>query len=555
MTPEELAAEFPLTPDSLPQPGVPQGRIEPFQHANSEVFPGTVRDCWIYIPAQYVAEQPACVMVVQDGAEHLKHERRWHIPTVLDNLIHRGEIPVTIGIFLNPGMIPAAVEGGAPRNNRSFEYDSPGDRYARFLLQEILPEVGRRYALRTDGNSRSIMGGSSGAFCAFNVAWERPNEFRRVISIVGSYTALRGGHTLPPLVRLTEPKPLRVFLQSGANDLRVFAGDWWTANLEMRSALEYAGYEAAHIWAEHAGHDEFHGSMIFPDAVRWAWAGYPGPISAGANSRQPLARFLVNGAGWKEVPGNYGSAGPMATDAQGRAIWVGAIDGGVYRLGPDGRVDKLFQAGRGAGVIAGAADGTIYVALTEKQQLIAFDETGEMTVELEGQSVMGLAVAKNGDLYFTARGSPAVHIRARDRAPLAVATGMVAPVAVGIAADQSQLIVSDMSAAAAAAFTITADGALINEASYFRLVIGEGQRGGSGAGRLAVSRAGWCVMLTRMGIQLLDRNGLVAGILSSPSSRGLLGIAVGGEAGDQLYVSDGLRVYQRPIRPEESLWS
>ena len=185
MTCEELAAEFPLGPDSLPQPGVPCGRIEPFTPPASRVFPGTVRDCWIYVPAQYDPATPACVLIVQDGAEHLKPERRWHIPTVLDNLIHRQEIPVTIGVFINPGTIPAVVTGARARDNRSFEYDSRGDAYARFLLEEILPEVARRYRLRSDAGSRCLMGGSSGAVCAFNAAWERPQEFGRVLSIVG----------------------------------------------------------------------------------------------------------------------------------------------------------------------------------------------------------------------------------------------------------------------------------------------------------------------------------------------------------------------------------
>ena len=151
MTPEELAAEFPLGPDSLPQPGVPQGRLEKFTWAMSRVFPGTMRDCWIYVPAQYDAAKPACVLVVQDGEAHWQPERRWRIPTILDNLIHQGAIPVTIGIFINPGVIPPSKPGAAERINRSFEYDSLGDRYARFVLEEILPSGDRRVVAQDVG--------------------------------------------------------------------------------------------------------------------------------------------------------------------------------------------------------------------------------------------------------------------------------------------------------------------------------------------------------------------------------------------------------------------
>ena len=164
-------------PDTLPQQGVPQGKIEgPFTW-KSDIFPGTVRDYWLYIPAQYDATKPACVFVVQDG---LNRAKQWNVPTSLDNLIHKKQIPVQIGIFINPGVVPAPHENAQPRFNRSYEYDALGDRYARFLLEEILPEVGKSYNLSDDPNDRAIGGASSGAICAFNVAWERPDEFRRV---------------------------------------------------------------------------------------------------------------------------------------------------------------------------------------------------------------------------------------------------------------------------------------------------------------------------------------------------------------------------------------
>ncbi|MFT4556498.1 MAG: gluconolactonase, partial [Planctomycetaceae bacterium] len=224
------AEEYPVHPDSIPQDGVPKGEIKgPFEW-RSEIFPGTVRQYAIYVPAQYDAAKPACSMIVQDG---LPKAQQWKLQTVLDNLIHKGDVPVQIGIFVSPGIVPAVNKNAQPRLNRSFEYDGMGDRYARFLLEEIIPEVAKSYNLSTDPNDRLIAGASSGAIAAFTAAWERPNEFRRVLSAIGTYTSLRGGDEYPSLVRKFENKPLRVYLQDGSNDLDIYAGSWWVANQAM----------------------------------------------------------------------------------------------------------------------------------------------------------------------------------------------------------------------------------------------------------------------------------------------------------------------------------
>ncbi|MBX3439331.1 MAG: esterase family protein, partial [Planctomycetaceae bacterium] len=187
VSPAKAQTEFQTHPDAQPQPGVPQGKVEgPFTW-HSSIFPGTVREYWVYVPAQYDAARPTCVFVVQDG---LGHAERCNIPVTLDNLIHKKDVPPQIGIFINPGVVPAPHENAQPRFNRSYEYDALGDRYARFLLDEILPEVGKTYNLSADPNDRAIAGASSGAICAFNVAWERPNEFRRVVSSIGTYVDL-----------------------------------------------------------------------------------------------------------------------------------------------------------------------------------------------------------------------------------------------------------------------------------------------------------------------------------------------------------------------------
>jgi enterochelin esterase-like enzyme len=186
-------------------------------------------------------------------------------------------MPVTVGVFITPG----TLDDGSP--NRSFEYDTLSDQYARFLLDEILPKVETTVRLRHDAASRAISGMSSGGICAFTVAWERPDAFSKVLSWVGSFTDIRGGHNYPPMIRKTAPKPIRVYVQDGENDLNVPAGDWWLANLTLASALEFAGYDHVTCWGK-GFHSVAHGRAILPDSLRWLWRGW----RAGAGDN-PLA--------------------------------------------------------------------------------------------------------------------------------------------------------------------------------------------------------------------------------------------------------------------------
>ena len=261
---------YPVDPDSLRQEGVPVGTVTKHRWESTAFFPGTVRDYWIYVPAQYKADTPAAVMVFQDGGGYVNEKGSFKTPIVFDNLIHKGQMPVTIGIFLNPGVLPASAEGATPRRNRSFEYDSLGNRYASFLLREILPSVGTQYNLTEDPEMRAIGGISSGGICAWTVAWERPDAFRKVLSHVGSFTNIRGGHVYPARIRKAEHKPIRVFLQEGENDLDNLFGSWPLANRQMAAALKYAGYEQKLVMGT-GGHNSRHGGAILPESLRWLW--------------------------------------------------------------------------------------------------------------------------------------------------------------------------------------------------------------------------------------------------------------------------------------------
>jgi enterochelin esterase family protein len=264
--------DYKLGPDSMPQEGVPRGEVTKFKW-ESKIFAGTVRDGWLYVPKQYDAAKPACVMVFQDGGSYQSTNGQFRAPVVFDNLIARKEMPVTIGIFLNPGEVPAEEEGKKARSNRSFEYDSLGDQYARFLLEEILPEVGRKYNLTKDPEGRAICGISSGGICAWTVAWERPDQFRKVLSQVGSFTNIRGGHVYPALIRKTEKKPIRIHLQDGSGDLDNLHGNWPLANQEMAAALKFMKYDYKFEFGD-GGHNGKHGGAILPDALRWLWRDY-----------------------------------------------------------------------------------------------------------------------------------------------------------------------------------------------------------------------------------------------------------------------------------------
>jgi enterochelin esterase family protein len=299
-TPQRKSGEYQLSPDSLPQVGVPKGRLEgPFLF-KSQIFTNTVRRYWIFVPAQYAPEKPACVLVFQDGQRATRTNGSLRVPQVMENLIAKKEMPVTIGVFITPGARGEVYEevGGNNPNNRAAEYDSLTDNYARFICEEMLPEVGKNYNLTKDPAGRAIGGTSSGAICAFTVAWQRPDEFRKVISCIGSYTSIGyrpardgqpmipGGDLYPTFIRKNPIKPIKIFLQDGSGDLSNEHGNWFLANQQMLSALEWANanadrrsdpgprYQINHEWGD-GGHSDAHGGAILPDMLRWLWKDYP----------------------------------------------------------------------------------------------------------------------------------------------------------------------------------------------------------------------------------------------------------------------------------------
>ena len=260
-----------LGADSMEKLGIPNGKVTDFVFSDSKVFPGTKRRIHLYVPAQYDAKKETAVMVFQDGHTYVNPNGEFRVTTVFDNLIAASDMPPVIGIFIDPGHKgDSKPEVPWKNNNRSFEYDTLSADYATFLIDEILPLVGKDYNLTKDPDLRAICGTSSGGICAWTVAWERPDAFRKVVSSIGSFTNIRGGDVYPGLIRKTEKKPIRGFFQEGINDLDNEHGNWPLGNMAMESALKFKGYDHRYVWG-HGAHNGKHMGAIFPDAMRWLW--------------------------------------------------------------------------------------------------------------------------------------------------------------------------------------------------------------------------------------------------------------------------------------------
>jgi enterochelin esterase family protein len=300
-----------LGPDSQPREGVPQGKVIGPLTLPSQVFTNTTRHYWVYVPAQYDSRNPAALMIFQDGHAFVSLTGDYRIPNVFDNLIYRREMPVTIGVFINPGHTPDQPESstsnwGDSINNRRVEYNDLNDDYSKLIIDELLPRLKKDYNISDDPEYRAIAGASSGAICAFTVAWHRPDQFRKVISTIGSFTNIRGGHVYPDLVRQSERKPIRIYLQDGVNDLRGRRRggpydpewDWHAQNRKMVAALTEKGYDVNYCWGI-GTHSNKQGGAIMPEMLRWLWRDYPRPddpmdesnrtLLAPANAQPPAA--------------------------------------------------------------------------------------------------------------------------------------------------------------------------------------------------------------------------------------------------------------------------
>ena len=527
----------------------PRGEVTKYVFENSKVFPGTTRDYWVYVPKRYDPDKPACLYVNQDGIQY-------KAPAVFDELIHEGAMPVTIGVFVMHGRVKATREDALDRFNRSYEYDGLGPDYARFLIDELLPAVeagktndGRQIRLSRDPNDRAIGGGSSGAIAAFTAAWERPDSFRRVFSSIGTYVGLRGGNEYPTLIRKTEPKPLRVFLEDGENDLNIYGGDWWMANQEMERALTFAGYEVEHSWGK-GGHDGKHATEVFPDAMRWLWKDHPRPVKAGLGSPQ-LQEILIPGEDWQVVQDDSRALSTrLVVNAKGEVLIEAFRAGGRRFIGLDGRIAPLPEFPGSGGEQLNAIGPGGRLLFLDEEGVVALDEQGKREVVARGVGGLRLAVRHDGNLYvpqssFYRNQSQVWHVGPGGETRI-VDKGLKDASGIAFSPDQSLLYIADGRSHWVYSYQVADDGSLLDKQQYFRLHVPD-FADDADTGELRVDRDGRLYAATNLGLQVCDQAGRVNAILPSPGGR-ILSFAFGGEAFDIVYVSCGRQIYKRKVK-------
>ncbi len=539
---------------SLVQIGVPKGEVLKFTFDQSKIFPGTWREYWIYIPAQYKPEQPACVYINQDGIQ-------WNAPVVMDNLIHKKEMPVTIGVFIMHGRVKADQPDAAlDRFNRSYEYDGLGDNYARFLLEELLPEVekqkasdGRPIRLSKSGNDRAIGGSSSGAVCAFTAAWERPESFSRVFSAIGTYVGLRGADRYPTLIRKTEPKPIRVFLQDGTNDLNIYAGDWWKANEMMERALTFAGYELNHVWGEGA-HNGNHGRAIFPQAMRWLWKDWPAQVKKGNSKNTFLEQLLIPGENWELVGEGYGFTEGTIADKDGNFYFQDIPAAKTYKVVEKGQPELINSASDKSSGTAFEPDGSRIETAGGTKQVIRYTTAGKRVIVADSVSGNDIAVGLNGNIYLTSPDgiqNPGKLILIKpDGTRREVDKGLKFPNGLTLSPDQTQLYVTESASHWVWVYKIMPDGSLSFKQKFGWLHVADADENAWSDG-LKCDTSGKVFVTTRAGIQILDQTGRVNAILpfpwKTPSN-----LCFGGKEGNILYVTAVDKVYRRKLNTKVS---
>jgi enterochelin esterase-like enzyme len=552
--------DYPPGPDSQRQKDVPQGKQFSFDFDQSKVFPGTTRKITVYIPAQYKPEKPACLYIGLDGLG-------FGVPIVFDNLIHKKEMPVTIAIGVSPGQVPGALDPkNNPRFNRSNEFDSMNDSLAKLILEEIIPEVEKRKTpdgleikLSKDPNDHCTGGGSTGAIGAFTLAWQRPDQFRRVFSAIGTYVGMRGGDQYPVLVRKTEPKPIRIFMQDGAQDEWMGGpevGDWWMSNQMMLRALEFSGYQVEHIWGT-GPHSGKQAAQVFPDAMRFLWKDWPQPVKAGESQNKFLTEILAPGEGWKEAnpprPGEalvhsaitHGMPKPLAANSKGE-VWALSSDG---RFEVESVQHRLGSATLQPGALAFGPGDILYIATGDR---IHTNTLGKILTQdkLYADDLIagGIVLTSRGDLYATKAGSkPGLNLIRADGKRVELDKDLDDPTCISVSPDGQWLAVLERRQHHGYSYRILADGSVDSKQSFYWLHQSDDDRG-SRAMQSCFDRDGKLYVATEIGVQVLDRNGRSRAILPLPGNELATGICFGGKDFNTIYVSTDDKIYKRTMK-------
>ena len=557
------AEDYALGPDSQPQPGVPKGTVSKYKLEPGKFYPGTPHNYAIYVPAQYDAAKPSAFMIFLDGSGSLNNNVR--VPVVFDNLIAKHDLPPLIGIFVDPGVLPAVTAQAQNRFERVFEYDSLSDRYSRFLIEELIPEVAKKYNLSKDPNDRALSGVSTGAVGAFMAAWNRPDQFHRVLSFIGTFVAMKGADAMPALIRRTEPKPIRVFLQAGKNDHIVpgqpygtfYGGSWPMNNRVMLEALESTGYDAKLVLGDE-GHNMKHGAAIMPEALRWLWRGYPNPIVAkepaaisqpGWDPRGKVFSTISLDKPWQQVGETYTSVTSPAADESGNVYFADPAANRIYKSDAGGKVTLFRNNSSGVKALAIGPGGRLYAFQSASKRIVSYGAGGDEKVVALNVEVSGIAINAKGAIYF----ADAVHktigyIDARGQVRIVYSGGEIAvPSAVALSPDQAMLVVTDAQSRFSWSFQIAADGSLLNGEPFYRLEMPEAGWI-SGVYGVTLDSIGQVYFATAVGLQVCEANGRVAQILNPPEHGAIGSITFGGKDRNWLYVAEGGKLFRRPVK-------
>jgi enterochelin esterase-like enzyme/sugar lactone lactonase YvrE len=557
-------------PDAISSDSVPHGIVEPMEPFESKVYDGTTRDWSIYIPAQYKADQPAALMVFQDGESMKKVDGRWRVPVVFDNLIARGDMPPTIAVFINPGHEKSKPRQDGRHSNRSLEYDSLGDRYVRFLTEEIIPEVRKKYNISDDPEMHAIGGSSSGAICAFTAAWERTDVFRKVYSSVGSFTNLRGGNAYPSLIRKTEPKPIRVYLADTSGDVDNTAGSWWWANQQMASALSYMGYDTRFDQAEGYAHNNDFGGAKFPEAMKWLWRTEKHtPVidtRGDLGGDLTLLNLLIPGESWTLVADNLGFADALCSDKDGNLYFCDMKAPAVFRINSvDGSKTEIVK--ESVSGLEFSADGSLlYACQGSQSRVISISPTtGEVKVVAEAVKPNDLALTKDGFILFTQTGtSQVIRINVANGEVTPVDTGISKPNGIALSNDGGTLAVSDYGGTHTWTFRVN-PGAVLDAKMptmpmrlpidpegefkakepprYIQVAKGDG---------MAVDRIGRYYVTSEIGVQIFDPTGRPCGVLPKvDADQPLTTCVLAGADHSTLYIAHGTKIYCRKLTVEK----
>jgi len=570
------AEDYTLSPDSQPHDGVPRGTVTKFILAPGKDYPGTPHNCAVYVPAQYDASKPTPFMIFLDGSQALGNSMS--VPVVLDNLIAKHDLPSMIAIFVDPGILPVVSDTAQNRYNRIYEYDSLTPRFSDFLLTELIPEVAKTYNLSKNPDDRSLSGVSTGAVGAFMAAWNRPDQFHRVLSLIGTYVSMKGADALPALVRKTEPKPIRIFMQDGTADHIApaepygtsFAGSWPINNQVMYEALEFAGYDVKLVMGTD-GHSTKQGGAILPDALRWLWRDYPAPIvmhepeaaqQAGRDSSASVFSTIFVDKPWEKIGANYGSISSLTSDRKGNVYFADPRAATVERVDSDGKVTQFAEPPNRASILRAGANYRLYTYSPATGDIVSSSTaTGtasdQKIIARNLAAVVDFAVAQNGTIYFLngptatigvidSSGQPRVALRWTD-----LGAEITAPSGLALSPDQSMLVVTDAVSRYSWSFQIAADGTLENGEPFYRLELPEATLGSqSGTSGVAEDVNGMVYFATPLGIQVSMQNGRVVEILNPPvTDESITAITFAG-AGDAswLYAAQGGKLYRRPVK-------